>query len=217
MRNDKEKNRKLTPAEERRLEQFNNISSRLENEGYSRRELTVGIVKANVFAFILAIPVCVIGFVLFFLHNHGRDSFRIILSLPQCAVFVAAMIILIPVHELIHGLTWGLFTENHMRDIEYGFMKEYMTPYCTCREPLSLFHYITGGLMPLLILGIIPTVAGILSGSLLTLVIGLVMILSAAGDIMICARLLGFKSDADEVLIYDHPTQAGSVIFERRM
>ena len=35
------------------------------------------------------------------------------------------------------------------------------------------------------------------------------------GVATINVKLLGYKSDAADVLIYDHPTQAGSVIFER--
>ena len=43
------------------------------------------------------------------------------------------------------------------------------------------------------------------------------MILSAGGDIMIVMKVLAYKSQSssEEILIYDHPTQAGSVVFER--
>ena len=46
---------------------------------------------------------------------------------------------------------------------------------------------------------------------------GIVMLLSAGGDLMIVVKLLTFKkqNESTEVLIYDHPTQAGSVIFEK--
>ena len=201
-RKDNEKNRKLSYAEERRLEHFNQVSSSLEAKGYRKKELTVGIVKANFFAIILAVPVWAAAFIIFFILNSPETS-------------LGSLFVLVPVHELIHGLSWGLFAENHMRDIEYGFMKEYMTPYCTCKVPLKLPHYLTGALMPLIILGIIPTAAAILTGSFLTLLLGLTMIVAAAGDIMIAARLISYKSDYDEILIYDHPTQAGSVVFER--
>ncbi len=213
-RKDNEKNRKLSYAEERRLEHFNQVSSSLEAKGYRKKELTVGIVKANFFALILAVPVWAAAFIIFFMINSPETSLGS-LSVLRLVIVLIAMIVLVPVHELIHGLSWGLFAENHMRDIEYGFMKEYMTPYCTCKVPLKLPHYLTGALMPLIILGIIPTAAAILTGSFLTLLLGLTMIVAAAGDIMIAARLITYNSDYDEILIYDHPTQAGSVVFER--
>ena len=43
----------------------------------------------------------------------------------------------------------------------------------------------------------------------------MVMILGAAGDILIVIELLRYRSNAAEKLIYDHPTQAGCVVFER--
>ena len=74
-----------------------------------------------------------------------------------------------------------------------------------------------GALMPCIVLGIIPTAIGILIGSSLLFWIGIVMILSAGGDIMIVWKMMKFKKqdESKEILIYDHPTQAGSVIFEK--
>jgi hypothetical protein len=37
----------------------------------------------------------------------------------------------------------------------------------------------------------------------------------AAGDIMIVAKILAHKTTSSDVLLYDHPTAGGSVIFER--
>ena len=75
--------------------------------------------------------------------------------------------------------------------------------------------YLCGALMPLVILGITPTIAAFINGSLTLLLTGLVMITAAAGDIMIAINLIKYKSTASDILIFDHPTQAGTVIFER--
>ena len=71
--------------------------------------------------------------------------------------------------------------------------------------------------MPCIALGIFPTALGILLGSHLLFWIGIVMILSAGGDIMIVMKVLAHKREdgSREVLVYDHPTQAGSVVFEK--
>ena len=124
-----EKNRKLTPAEKRRLAAYEVISQELEGQGYRRTELTVGIVKANIFAMIMGIPVAVIGFILFLAVNWGRDIRW--MSGNMMLLIVLAMLVLIVVHELIHGITRALFADHHFGDIEFGFMKEYLTPYCT--------------------------------------------------------------------------------------
>jgi hypothetical protein len=71
--------------------------------------------------------------------------------------------------------------------------------------------------MPCIVLGILPTALGILLGSHLLFWIGMVMILSAGGDVMIVVKVLAHRrgDGSNEVLVYDHPTQAGSMIFEK--
>ena len=210
-KNDMEENRVLSPAEEARLESFKQAEAELKARGYVSEELTVGIGWANVFAILLAIPVLIVGLVLFFLYNKGREFTQVTLS--GYIILILVLLALIVVHELLHGVTWAAFAG--WKNIQFGFMKQFLTPYCCCTAPLKKGPYILGALMPLVVLGIIPTVAGILWGSLAMLFMGVIMISSAAGDILVAAKLLRYKSGSDEVLYYDHPTKAGGVVFRR--
>ena len=208
----KEKGRKLTAAEQRRLQRFETSANDLVQQGYRRTELTVGIIKANVFAVLLLIPLFLVGFGLSFVKNGiPENAFRI----RPFALFAIVFIALIVVHELIHGLSWSLFTEHHWKDIEFGLMKEYLTPYCACCTPLAKGPYIFGALMPLVLLGILPMGIGILTGSYPVLLLGIIMADSAAGDIMIVWNILRYKSKAKSIFYIDHPTQAGGIIFEK--
>ena len=176
-----------------------------------RVELTVSIVRANVFAVALLIPLLIIGFgLLIYFHRDGLAirTVGMLTSLLALAVLVAA-------HEAIHGLSWAPFAENGFKDIEFGFMKQYLTPYCTCLTPLTKGQYIFGALMPLVLLGILPMIAGILIGSFGLLLLGIIMADSAAGDIMIVWKILRYRSEAGTIVYIDHPTQAGGVIFEK--
>lgn len=209
---EQEKNRKLSEAEQRRLRDFEALSETMLSQGWRRKELTVSIVKANIFAVALLIPLLILGFGLLLLCGPDRgESLRSLNPLLFLVLFVA----LIVVHELIHGLSWSIFTPRHWKDVEFGFMKQYLTPYCTCRVPLAKGQYIFGALMPLVLLGLIPMVAGILTGSISLMLLGVVMTDSAAGDILIVWKILRYRSDAGEIVYVDHPTQAGGVIFER--
>jgi len=176
--------------------------------------LTIGIAKANLIILLAAIPVVAIGLLLFAWRNPTA------LSRPtshEGLLFIVLFLACIVVHELIHGLTWSLFSEHHFKDIDFGFMRTTFTPYCTCASPLSRGHYIIGALMPCIVLGLIPTALGILFGWPLLFWIGIAMILSAGGDIMIVIKVLTYKSQSgsQEILVFDHPTQAGSMIFEK--
>lgn len=209
---EREKARTLSPAEKKRQEKFDSLSAELIQQGYSRVDLTVSIVKANIFAVLLLIPLAVIGVGGYLLRNGNLiSSYRT----GSFALMLIVFLVFIVVHELIHGASWALFTEHGFKDIEFGFMKQYMTPYCTCLVPLTKKQYIIGALMPLIVLGILPMALGILIGSLPLLLVGILMVDSAAGDIMIVWMILKYRSQAREIVYMDHPTQAGGVIFER--
>ena len=209
---EQEKKRKLSPREEQRLARFEALCAEMEQKGYRKRELTVGIVKANVVTMLLAIPLCAAAILLFLAVSPGSLH---ALSLTEMILWLVSFFALTAVHEGIHGLTWSRFTPNGFRDIDFGFMKQYLTPYCTCATPLSKGAYMLGALMPLIVLGILPWIVSMITGSTLLLYISLVMILAAGGDMLIVLELLKARSDAKEQLICDHPTQAGCVLFER--
>ena len=121
----REKSRDLSPAEERRLRAFEEQAARMIGQGYRRVDLTVSIVKANVFAVLLLIPLLIAGIGLFLLKNRrfGWNG-----GAMSVLLFSIALFVLIVVHELIHGASWALFAEHRWRDIEFGFMKQYLTP-----------------------------------------------------------------------------------------
>lgn len=209
----KEKSRKLTEAERKRLESFNALSDSMEADGYKKTALTVGIVGANIFAIVLLIPLSIIGIWLFIKKNKAINFVQ--LSLSDYLIFFGVFLILIVIHELIHGISWSVFSKNHFKDIDFGVMWQYLTPYCTCKEPLSKWQYIFGAVMPLVALGILPMIIGILINSFPTLIMGILMADSAAGDILIIWNILRYKSKAKDIVYIDHPTQAGGVIFEK--
>ena len=209
---EQEKARKLSPAEEKRLERFEVTSEKMAEEGFRRTDLTVSIMEANRFGLFLLVPLFLIGGGLFYLRN-GWGAWEGIFT--PFLRFAAYMVTFVVLHEAIHGLSWSLFCPNGFKDVQFGVMKQYLTPYCTCLVPLSKGAYIFGALMPLVILGIVPIIAGIVTGDWSVELMGIIMADSAAGDIMIVRDILRYKSTAEEVVYIDHPTQAGGVIFER--
>jgi hypothetical protein len=206
------KERKLTEKEQIRLERFNEVAASMEEQGYRKTLLTVSILWANVFAIFLLLAVAVIGIVLFVLKY---DDLFGRLSILESVILIIIFLALIVIHELIHGIGWSLSTKNGFKDIEFGVMLDSLTPYCTCSQPLSKGQYILGAMLPLITLGILPMIAGILIGSFYTMMMGVIMTASAAGDILIVLKILRYKSRAKDIVYMDHPTEAGGVIFER--
>ena len=207
---DNEKEKKLTEAEQKRAEQFARISEQMAQQGYTRHDLTIGIGKANLFAVLLLIPLAVIGYGLYFLVHRSLDF-----SSSHFLLMLVAFLVLIVVHELIHGVCWSIFTPHLFKDVEFGVMRSSLTPYCTCLVPLGKKQYIFGAVMPLLVLGILPMITAIIIGNPDLLFLGILMADGGAGDIMIIRRILGYRSGAKEIVYMDHPTEAGGVVFER--
>ena len=62
---------------------------------------------------------------------------------------------------------------------------------------------------------VLGAVIAFLIGSCPFLLVGLSLIIVEGGDIMLVLNLIRFRTDAKEILIYDHPTEAGSIMFTR--
>ncbi len=210
MEKKKKKERVLSEAELRRVRLLEKTGEELEQQGYARKDLLIDINKANTFAVILLIPLFLIGHGLYWLIYREMDFFD--LNMLLCTII---FLVLIVVHELIHGLSWSFFTPHGFKDIEFGIMKPSMNPYCTCLVPLKKQQHLIGTAMPLILLGIVPMIVALLIKDPNMLFIGILMTDAAAGDIMIMGKILGYKSDAKDMVYIDHPTEGGCVVFER--
>lgn len=109
----------------------------------------------------------------------------------------------------------GCFCKKGRKAISFGFIPQYLTPYCTCNEPLKKGEYITGALMPTLLLGFLPAAGASVTGSAVLFCISAVMIFAGGGDLTIVLKLLRYKTESSEALYLDHPYQAGLVVFLR--
>lgn len=96
------------------------------------------------------------------------------------------------------------------KSIKFGVISKYLTPYCHCKEPLLVNHYITGAIMPAIILGIIPSVLSIITGYPGLFMFGLFFTFAAGGDFMIIDIL---KKEPMNNLVQDHPSKIGCYIF----
>ena len=189
--------RVLNEAEQRRLERYKVKCEELESEGYTKTDLTISVAKANVgalYGLIMTVPFIVI----YILRYNGADFGRSRISASSGITVLALLLLLTVVHELIHGVTWSRFTKNGFKDIEFGVIWKYITPYCTCSQPLTKWEYIIG----------------CLTTDILFLAAGVLMTIAAGGDILIAKMILGNKA-SKTALYLDHPTEIGLVVFQK--
>jgi hypothetical protein len=191
-------------------------------EGYQTEKLTIDLVWANVFGILILIP----GILLFGLPFYlvWKDDLSIpnfknltehfsLLNIGGGAFFIFIVLILgAIIHELIHGLTWACYTKRGFRSIKFGVLWTMLTPYCHCKEPLRVRHYILGAVTPAIFLGLVPGIISIIIGNLGLLLFGIFFTMAAGGDFLIVNLLRKEKMDH---LVQDHPSEAGCFIYRK--
>ncbi len=217
---------KLSAAEEKRQAAFEAAAARMAEQGYTREDLTISLVKANVMAFVVMAPFVVVLTVLYLLLNPqgfispsdlGDDLGESLFGFSfQLIVFAVGILVLAVVHEAIHGLTWGLCAEHRFKAIEFGVIWEMVTPYCTCSDPLRRWQYVLGAAMPTIVIGFIPAVVAAFIHSPLLFALAVVMVLGGGGDALIIIKILRHQTPAgSSTVYYDHPYECGLVAFTR--
>lgn len=188
-------------------------------ENYHKEQLTIDLVKANVFAIVMMVPTVVIfGLPYFLIWGLGFDLTDIrrvtkvvspeMIGFGMLFVFTLGIVL----HELIHGIVWSRYTSNGFKSIRFGVLWKMLTPYCHCKEPLKVKEYIIGAVMPAIVLGFIPGIVAICIGNFGLLVFGIVFTTAASGDFMIINLL---KKENKEDYVQDHPSEAGCFIYRK--
>lgn len=210
----------LTEAEIKRQAAFDEKEKKLLEKGYERKDIQISVLTANFVGILLTLPFVAAIVAGYILRNGWPDFHKVldensVLYFVGIGVIMVSSIVLAVVHEKIHGWFWTIGAENGKKDIEFGFQKETLTPYCTCTSPLSKSIYILGSMMPMTILGVVLGVVSIFVNSFILLAVSAIQIIGGAGDILITTMLLFHKTKGKDVVLLDHPTKIGLVSFEK--
>lgn len=100
------------------------------------------------------------------------------------------LVVGILLHELIHALFFVIFSREGRKSIKIGVQKDFLMPYCHCKEPLPTNRYIVALVAPCLILGIIPYVIGVFNLNLFLLGFGFIFTVLSIGDLLILYYIL---------------------------
>mgnify|MGYP006278744029 CR=1 FL=1 len=130
------------------------------------------------------------------------------MSVGAASLFIAAFVIGTVLHEALHGVghVWG---EASWADVRFGMHWEALTPYARCTIPARARSYRLAVALPGLVLGALPLAAGWWTGHWLTTFYGFLMLVAAAGDLLVLWILRGVPSGA---WVQDHPLQVGCIV-----
>ena len=204
--------RKLTEKELKRKNDFEKFNSEMQQKGYKTKNIIINTQQAKPLCLLIMLPFMALAFWIYY-HVNGFDLDYLSLG------FVVALIVLIScltiLHELIHGITWGLFAKKHFHSIDFGFIWSSFSPYCTCSEPLEKWQYLLGTAMPTLVLGGGAAVVSVMTNQLLLFILAEFMIISGGGDFLIILKSMLYHTDKQESVYCDHPYECGFVVFEK--
>lgn len=116
-------------------------------------------------------------------------------------VYLASIV----VHELLHIVAMLAFGVP-VRSIRIGARLREGVVYVHAGQDLTVWPYRVMILLPAIVLGIVPGVAGLVTGSWAWTIYAFVMLISAAGDFAVLDRLRGLPS---RTVVRDHPEAVG--------
>jgi hypothetical protein len=172
-----------------------------------KKVITISIARANMVALLIMIPIAAVLGVPYYL-IWGVNVLRQ-LQFQSLGFLLLFIIAGIAIHEFLHGISWATFATSGFRSIHFGIKWEYLTPYCHCTDSLKVWQYIVGAMMPLIVMGLIPSIWAILNGNALVMLYGIFFSVASGGDIQSVWLLRKFKSNQ---LIYDHPEELGFIL-----
>jgi hypothetical protein len=142
------------------------------------------------------------------LNGPGSVELAVDAFFHQPWIWVGALVLGIVVHELIHGVAWAVTARQPLSVIRFGMNWKAMTPHAQCTIPLPASAYRLGAAAPGLVLGVLPAIAGALTGMGAVAAFGWLMVLGAGGDLVVLWLIRGLPG---EVRVQDHPTRAGCI------
>lgn len=130
---------------------------------------------------------------------------------PYLIQGIVSIVVGIVLHEFLHGLGWVPFAKSKFRSLRFGIMVPELAPYAHCKEPLPVYGYRIGILLPGIVLGVIPALYGIVTGSFSWLCYGILFTWAASGDFVMFWWIRKLKSTAK---VMDHPKKLGCIIVD---
>lgn len=196
----------------------------MEQQNYIKEKLTFDLIKLNFYGVLAFVPIIILYVVPYYLiwnQEISIDRFKKVVAENELLENIFSysfsllfiMILGIVAHELIHGITFSFFTKRGFKSIKFGIVWKMLTPYCHCKEPLLVKHYIIGGIMPAIILGFLPFIYSLITGNLLWLVFAIFFTAAAIGDFYIIFIL---RNENKNSMVLDHPSEVGCFIYREK-
>ena len=145
--------------------------------------------------------------------EQGKELINIPLSNTHQIMILGLIILIIGIvlHELIHGIVCSIYSKSGFQSFKFGILWKGLALYAHCKEPLNVRAYRIVIIMPGLILGVIPSLIGIILGNSRITLYGMIFACVAGGDIIMFWLTRKLEPNT---MVQDIPDRIGCYIIE---
>lgn len=126
-------------------------------------------------------------------------------------VLVPGIVLGVLVHEGLHALGFLVAGGAPPGAVRIGVDRRTLTPFARCTVPVTASAYRVTALLPAAVLGLLPAVAGWVTGAGALAVAGFLLLAVAGGDLAAVWAIRGVPAGA---LVLDHPTRVGCTVLD---
>ena len=101
-----------------------------------------------------------------------------------------AMILWLMLHEVLHGIGFGIFPSVNKKNIVFGIALEKGVFYCMCKQKISRKVILTSLLFPVTFIGIVTLIWGMMIHSYYLVMLSILNIAGAVGDLVMTVYFL---------------------------
>jgi hypothetical protein len=190
-------------------ENFEKIKAQLHEQGYHEKDVTITSGKAMISGVFYSLPFVIIFGLLYRFLLIERAYLLEVSGLSFYIIFMVIIAISVVIHELLHGVGWAAASGKGWSVVRFNINA--MMPSCACKVALEKKSYLVGVLTPFVVLGLGSVFFVFIYPGTVSFLTMLVNFISAGADLIIARNVLKER----DVLIADHPKEAGYVAFYR--
>ncbi|MCL2109648.1 MAG: DUF3267 domain-containing protein [Oscillospiraceae bacterium] len=187
------------------------LKETFELDKFEKVDKVISFVKANVYSIFVLLPLAALCVYIYIrVQSPTTDSFNGFAFSFNMLLGCFYSIFLIVLHELTHAFVFAFFCKNKHKSIKFGIDKKTLSPYCHCKEILTISQYRLGGAAPLFTTGLLPFLIALITGYSPLMVASILLIIGAGGDYTILLMLIKEEKTS---FVEDHPTLVGCVVY----
>ena len=188
-------------------ENFEKMKAKLNEKGYKEKDVTITSGKAMVSGLFYGLPFVIVFGLLYRFLLVKRAHLLEVSGLSFYILFIAIIAVSVVIHELLHGIGCAAASGKGWTVVRFHISA--MMPSCACKAALEKKQYLIGVLAPFAVLGLGSVLFMLVYPGTVSFLTMMVNFIAAGADLMIAVNVL----KEGEILIADHPTEAGYIAF----